>query len=379
MAAGCSRCVVQIRAGKPHFDRKKINSQLTDEGILRALLIEDLHAYGVKDERDISYITRLLCGLILGMGRKHGKREGCEDLVRWLFSCGTTHSSSIHTLELLSCITINKAEFGEMKQKAGSGAERLLTTVNQGNSHSSVSEAYSFELLNILLCNRIELDKTETEIKYNDEQSKITDYSFHTLAGDKFGVSVTRACGKDFSAADALLLMNRKLFGINESTKNVTEEHSWHKQLLHVWCESEEIAALLKHSYEQGIEASMKQDTFVLLTVVASGEQIDEIFYKNKESTNVMRHGGITLGQIKSTFAKEIAKNRPTYDLEPQVSAEALACGTHAFVRDLLGGLRCQICNFETIANVWKCSKKGCDIALCGGCMDKWKKKINKY
>jgi hypothetical protein len=61
-----------------------------------------------------------------------------------------------------------------------------------------VSEAYSFELLNILLGNRIDLDKTETEIKYDDEQSKITDYSLQTLAGDRFGVSVTRACGNDF-------------------------------------------------------------------------------------------------------------------------------------------------------------------------------------
>lgn len=100
-----------------------------------------------------------------------------------------------------------------MKQKTGSGAERLLTTINQGGN-STMSEAYSFELLSILhsryyadfiwffkdilLGNRIELDKTETEIKYTDEQSKITDYSFQTLAGDRFGVSVTRACGKDF-------------------------------------------------------------------------------------------------------------------------------------------------------------------------------------
>lgn len=70
-----------------------------------------------------------------------------------------------------------------------------------------MSEAYSFELLNILLGNRIELDKTETEIKYDDEKSKITDYSFQTLAGDRFGVSVTRACGKDFRCVTTFLKM----------------------------------------------------------------------------------------------------------------------------------------------------------------------------
>jgi hypothetical protein len=165
---------------------------------------------------------------------------------------------------------------------------------------------------------------------------------------------------------------------VNESTKNVTDEHVWQKQLLHVWCEGVEIAALLKHSYEEVVEAAIKQDTFVLLTIVANGEQSDEIFYANKESTNIMRHGGITISHIKTTYAKEIAKNRPSYDKEPQVSPAALACRTHAFIGDSLGGLRCQVCNFETTAKVWKCTK-GCDIALCGNCMDKWKKKINEY
>lgn len=177
---------------------------------------------------------------------------------------------------------------------------------------------------------------------------------------------------------DALQLLNRKLFGVNESTKNVTGEHLWQKQLLHVWCENQEIATLLQHCYEKVVDADIKQDTFVLLTIVANSEQSDEIFYANKESVNVMRHGGITLGQIKTTYSKEIAKYRPTYDLEPQVSQMALACRTHAFIGDALGGLRCQICSFETTTRVWKCIK-GCDIALCGNCMDKWKKKINEY
>jgi len=352
---------------------KELNAQLTDETKLRALLLEELHVHGVRDERDIAYIARLLRGLILGMGRKHGK-EGNEDLVRWLFS--GTHGSV--PLTLLISYYISEAEYAEMKQKAGSGTERLLTTTNQGGSHSSLSEAYSFELLNILLGNRIDLDKTETEIEYNDEQSKITDYSFLTLAGERFGVSVTRACGKDFGANEALLLLNRKLHGVNESTKNVSDGHVWRKQLLHVWCESEVIAGLLKKCYEEVVEDSMKQDTFIFLTIVANGAQSDEIFYANKESTHLMRHGGITLGHVKTTHAKEIARNRPTYEPEIQVSPAALACRTHAFIGESHGGLRCQICYFETTARVWKCSK-GCDIALCGNCMDKWKKKINEY
>ena len=52
----------------PTLTEKEINSQLTDEANLRAILIEDLYAYGGSNESDISYVTKLLHGLILGMG-----------------------------------------------------------------------------------------------------------------------------------------------------------------------------------------------------------------------------------------------------------------------------------------------------------------------
>ena len=320
-----------------------------------------------------SFLVRVLRGVILSLDRKFVRKEGSAELLRWLYS--GFHSS--RSYDQISSVRITEAEFREMKEKAAEGTSRLLTTANQGGSHSCVSEAYSFDLLNVLLGNRIELDKTETEIEYANSQSKITDYSFRTLAGDKFGVSVTRACGKDFSKADALQLLSRKLFGVNESTRNVVDEDLWQKQLLHTWCETEEIAAMLKDCYDNDISAAMKQDTFVLLTVVAEGDLIDEIFYASKESANVMRLGGLTASHLRGVFAKELAK-RPSYNAEPEVSLEALACRTHAFTGDLLGGLRCQVCNFETVGRVWKCTK-GCDIALCGACMDKWKKKINQY
>jgi hypothetical protein len=76
------------------------------------------------------------------------------------------------------------------------------------------------------------------------------------------------------------------------------------------------------------------------------------------------------MGSVKGAFSKEIAR-RPTYDQEPSVPASSLACRTHAFFGDQLGGLKCQICDFETKDRVWKCQKE-CGIALCGNCMDKW-------
>jgi hypothetical protein len=262
-----------------------------------------------------------------------------------------------------------------MREKSAAGTERMMATANAGSSLSNLSEAYSFEVLTVLLCNRIELVKTETEIEYDDEQSKITDYLFETLAGERFAVSVTRACGKDFEPRPLLM---KKLFGVIESSRNVAKGDAWRKQLLHVWCESEAVAAAIRGCYENQIDEALKRDTFVLLTVVAEGEALDAIFYASEESANIMRRGGVTLANVKTVFSKEIAKNRPSYDPDPHVSADALACRTHEFFGDLLGGLRCQICHFETTGRVWKCSR-GCDIALCGACMDKWKKKLNEY
>ncbi len=299
--------------------------------------------------------------------RKHTKKEGCEELLRWLYNGQQDQT--------LLCVRVTENEFREMREQSAAGTVRMLATANAGSSLSNLSEAFSFELLTVLLSNRIELVKTETEIEYDDEQSKITDYLFETLAGERFGVSVTRACGKDFEARPLLV---KKLFGVIESTRNVSQKDAWRKQLLHVWCETEAIAEAVRHCYEADVDPALKRDTFVLLTVVAEGQLTDALFYANEESAIIMRRGGITLGNVKSTFAKEIAKNRPSYDPEPHVSAAALACRSHDFFGDLLGGLRCQICDFETTGRVWKCSK-GCDVALCGACMDKWKRKINEY
>ena len=102
--------------------------------------------------------------------------------------------------------------------------------------------------------------------------------------------------------------------------------------------------------------------------------ELDEIYYAGAESANIKRLGGVSLQGLKGAFHKELSK-RPAYDKEPTVSAAALACGSHQFFGDQLGGLTCQICSFETKDRVWKCNK-GCDIALCGSCMDKYKKKL---
>jgi hypothetical protein len=88
------------------------------------------------------------------------------------------------------------------------------------------------------------------EIRYFPHGSKITDYSIK-LDSKCVGVSVTRAMtfGKHYTTFDAERLLQKKLFGVINSTKNgtprfifassvnwylVMREDGWIKQILHI-------------------------------------------------------------------------------------------------------------------------------------------------
>ena len=161
--------------------------------------------------------------------------------------------------------------------------------------------------------------------------------------------------------------------GIVASSGNVSQKDGWEKQILICWCESQMVASLMEKELNL-LSGAVRQDSMVVL--LATSDDIAELFYASESSSNVMRLGAITRAQVKGVFAKEVAK-RPSYDAEPTMSDQALICRNHAFFGEKFGGLNCQICSFETNARVWKCDKRDCDVALCGGCMDKWKSKVN--
>jgi len=72
------------------------------------------------------------------------------------------------------------------------------------------------------------------------------------------------------------------------------------------------------------------------------------------------------------TFSKEL-KNRERAAGAHEVSAEALAC-LHNWDNTGTGGMRCQVCNFETKDKSYTC-EFGCGVRLCGSCWWKWKEK----
>jgi hypothetical protein len=124
---------------------------------LPTIVSEELENYGLEEESDA--VTALVKGLLFSLN--YPSKEGCTDLISWVWKDALKQSKSF---DLLVRTSVSKAEFEAMKERKMAGTQRLLTTENAGNSHSCVSEAYSFELLTLILGGQIELEKTETEV-----------------------------------------------------------------------------------------------------------------------------------------------------------------------------------------------------------------------
>jgi len=152
----------------------------------------------------------------------------------------------------------------------GPAALRVYTEPNAGGA-SEFSEALSFELIH-RMCQHIELRQTEMQIEYEwAEWSKKTDYSI-TLHSAVLGVSVTRALnyrGGDeaFSVEDGRKLLYKKLFGVQQSNKDVVDKFT--KQILHIFTSSENIVRILQEVYVEFLitDPHLVGNTVVLITL----------------------------------------------------------------------------------------------------------------
>jgi len=151
-------------------------------------------------------------------------------------------------------------------------AQRILFAQNAGGS-SELSEALSFELMRVLFNAR--LIHTEMELNYWPLGSKITDYSME-VDDQVFGVSVTRAMKYKglFELQDGVRLLNKKLFGVNASSKAVVPTQRWSKQILHIWAQSRYIFDVLVDAYENFMDDELRSNTLVMVTVAENAPWI---------------------------------------------------------------------------------------------------------
>ncbi|KAL5018554.1 hypothetical protein ScPMuIL_004276 [Solemya velum] len=147
------------------------------------------------------------------------------------------------------------------------GADKLLNVPNAGGS-SVLSEVLSFELLH--KCFRASLLKTEMEVEYFPEGGSITDYVCDVF-GQKVGVSVTRAMKYrgQYTRHDALHLLNKKLTGVIQSSRNTLE--GWSKQILHVWTPSSRISNTVTKVYKK-LPCAVRHNTVVVVTTTDKSE-----------------------------------------------------------------------------------------------------------
>jgi len=196
----------------------------------------------------------------------------------------------------------------------GADAQRIYTADNAGGS-SDLSEAFSMELLQRTIGAR--LQKTEMELEYftgDGTASKITDYSI-SLEGVVVGVSVTRACRgfpvipEAFTVEEAVRLLTKKLKGVQESTRSVSNT-SWEKQLLHVFVPDSHVLARVRDAYDL-IANSLTENTIVLLSL-CSGKQAGPIFKRDSTATGpVKKRQRTCLGMKSEEHLQNLAKSVP--------------------------------------------------------------------
>lgn len=65
-------------------------------------------------------------------------------------------------------------------------------------------------------------------------------------------------------------LLNKKLHGVNESTKGVVSQ-TWEKQILHIWTQQEYMSDILWNTYEKLTE-EIKSNTLVVVSVCKNAD-----------------------------------------------------------------------------------------------------------
>ena len=219
-----------------------------------------------------------------------------------LFSDGSVHKIPInHIMKITRSISDPYVEYeykisvlkdylelvDHSEIRLGEDASRALTTNNAGGA-SEYSEAMSIHYFeNVFDAKDFVL---ENDVKYWQDY-KMVDY-ICTIKDQKIGVSVTRAmgypCSFSFNKKDAKILLDKKIHGLVVSCDLVITKHSFNKSILHIWCQNERIASLMKKVYREELKLDSMDlkvlcDVIVILTICNDKNiYTNRILWKNK-------------------------------------------------------------------------------------------------
>lgn len=148
-------------------------------------------------------------------------------------------------------------------------AERSMSIPNAGGS-SNISEALSMEYL-MGKFNVVDF-VPEMEVVYWIEAC-LCDFLM-VLKDENVGVSVTRAVcypfGSEFSLDRARELLNRKLYKLLVARNSISEEQSFDRSILHIWCYSDQVAENIRIAHAEMKELDVDrtyEDVHVMCTV----------------------------------------------------------------------------------------------------------------
>lgn len=129
-------------------------------------------------------------------------------------------------------------------------ANRSLFVENAGGK-SVWSEAYSIHMMqSIMGFTDIIL---ENEVRYWIKYKMVDYIGTYSRKGVRVGVSVTRAMNfvdpSLFTIDDAFRLLHKKLYGLVVSKKSVIKAQSFKHCILHIWCQTRDIANKIHNAY----------------------------------------------------------------------------------------------------------------------------------
>lgn len=170
-----------------------------------------------------------------------------------------------------------------IKNRVWSDVSYKSLLIDNAGGTSAISEALSIEYF----IRKYGVSKIlyEKEVSYWIEY-KMCDFLI-VDDGENIGVSVSRAMGYPsasfFKKEDAVTLIKKKIEGLIIARSGVCMKHTFHKSILHIWCQTLQIAKILGSVYKNYINNHPNKNSFHGLRLILTFCEYDMIYNDKSE------------------------------------------------------------------------------------------------